>query len=141
MREKLKEKILDVIKDRTTACLATINDSKPWVRYVVCYSDGLKLYIYTYKNSRKVRQIRKNPNVHIAIASDLEKFSSPYVQITGKAFVRTELKFRKKYWQSFLKRYYPKGINDPNFCVIEVSPEIIEYRDTELKKLQILKCK
>ena len=129
-RRELKNKILEVIKGHKLAALATIANGKPWVRLLMCRSDGLNLYICTYKDSRKVAQIKKNHNVHLVISKDLNKLEAPFVQIAGKARIRSDAKIRYKFWRDFMKKYY-SGPDDPNYVVIEVKPQLIEYRREE----------
>ena len=126
----LKKKILKVIKGSKLASLATIVNGKPWVRYVVSRSEGLTLYICTFKDSRKVKQIRENPNVHITIGGSMENMKAPYVQIAACAKVRFDAGIRKRLWMPFMKKYYT-GADDPQYVVIEVKPVWIEYVSTE----------
>lgn len=134
----LKNKILNVLKGYRLAALATIVKGRPWVRFVMCYSDGLNLYICTYKDSRKVRQIKKNPNVHLVMSKDINNLTAPYLQVVGKGYIRSDYKIRKKFWRDFMRKYY-SGINDPNYVIIEVKPQLIEYISTETQPAQIYK--
>ena len=122
------------------ASLATIKDKKPWVRFVVSYNDDLILYISTYASSRKVKEIEKNPNVHVTIGGSLENLKAPYVQISGCASIRDDAKIRRKCWHNYMKVYY-SGPDDPEYAVIEVKPQIIEYMDSETHKPIIYKTK
>jgi general stress protein 26 len=139
-RELLEKKILKVISGMKLAALATIEDKKPWVRFVVSYNDGLALYISTYASSRKVKQIKKNPNVHVTIGANLDNLKTSYVQLSGRAVVRNDLGIRRKCWHSYMKKYY-SGLNDPEYVVIEVKPRIIEYLDSETDKPIIYKTR
>lgn len=136
--KSLRDKILKVIKGKKLAALATIANGRPWVRYAVSHNDGLdlNLYICTYRDSRKVRQIQKNPNVHITIGGDMDNLKAPYVQVAAKAKVRSDATIRKKLWQEFMRKYYI-GPNDPNYVVIEAKPELIEYMSSEQRLPQI----
>ena len=134
----LKKKILKVIKGSKLASLATVANGKPWVRYAVSRSEGLTLYICTFKDSRKVEQIKKNPNVHITIGGSMENMEAPYVQIAAYAKVRSDAGIRKKLWVPFMKKYYT-GVDDPQYVVIEVKPEFVEYMGTESHTPQIYK--
>ena len=134
----LKNKILKVIKGSKLASLATVANGKPWVRYAVSRSEGLTLYICTFKDSRKVEQIKKNPNVHITIGGSMENMEAPYVQIAAYAKVRSDAGIRKKLWVPFMKKYYT-GVDDPQYVVIEVKPEFVEYMGTESHTPQIYK--
>ncbi len=138
MSKDLKNKILKVIKGSKLASLATIANGKPWVRYVVARSEGLTLYICTFKDSRKVRQIEKNPNVHLTIGGSMENMEAPYVQIAASARARSDAGIRKRLWMPFMKKYYT-GVDDPRYVVIEVKPVLIEYMSAETHTAEIYK--
>ena len=137
-RSNLRKKILKVIQGSKLASLATISDGKPWVRYVVARSEGLTLYICTFKDARKLKQIQKNQNIHLTIGGSMEHMDAPYVQIAAKAKVRSDTGIRKKLWLPFMRKYYT-GVDDPKYMVIEVKPEFIEYMDSETHIAQIYK--
>ena len=136
--KSLKNKILKVIKGSKLASLATVVNGKPWVRYAVSRSVGLTLYICTFKDSRKVKQIKKNPNVHITIGGSMENMEAPYVQIAACAKVRSDAGTRKKLWRKSMRKYYT-GVDDPEYVVIEVQPVLIEYMSTETHTPRIYK--
>src|SRR3989338_3499476 len=140
MSKSLREKILKVVKGEKLASLATIASGRPWVRYVVSHNDGrgLNLYVCTYRDSRKIRQIQKNPNVHITIGGNMENLEAPYVQVAAMARVRSDAGIRKKLWREFMRKYYT-GPNDPHYVVIEAKPELIEYISSETRAPQVYK--
>lgn len=137
-QRELKNKILEVIKGHKLAALATITNGRPWVRLVMCRSQGLNLYICTYRDSRKVAQINKNPNVHLVVSKDLNKLEAPFVQVAGKAKIRSDAKIRHKLWRNFMKKYY-SGPDDQSYVVLEVKPKLIEYQGTETEEAQLYK--
>jgi len=63
----LAQRIFTIIKEPHLAGFATIaEESKPWVRYVTCHgSKDLTIRFSTFIGSRKVAQIKKNPEVHV----------------------------------------------------------------------------
>src|SRR3989339_1265850 len=122
--KSLKKKILKVIEGSKLASLATIANGRPWVRYVVARSEGLTIYICTFKDSRKVKQIKKNPKVHIIIGGSMENMEAPYVQIAACAKGRSDAGVRKKLLRKFMRKYYNGG-DDPQYVVIEVQPVLI----------------
>ena len=137
-RDLLKKKILKVIGGMKLACLATIKDKKPWARFVVSYNDDLVLYISTFASSRKVKEIKDDPHVHVTIGGSLDNLNAPYVQIAGSATVRNDVGIRCKCWHDYMKKYY-SGPDDPEYVVIEVKPQVIEYMDSETHSPQIYK--
>ena len=65
--QELKKKILAKLTGPNLCALATLTeDCKPWVRYVTPFADeNLTLWMATFLGSRKVVQIKKNPEVHL----------------------------------------------------------------------------
>ena len=90
--QELKGKILAKLKGPTLCALATVTeDGKPWVRYVMLYTDeNLTMWGATFASFRKVAQIRKNPEVHISMgAKDMETAES-FLQIQARAEIVTD---------------------------------------------------
>lgn len=126
-KEDLKKRILDVIKQYPIGSVGTIKDGKPWVRYMAMQAEGdATLYTTSFASSRKITQIEKNNNVHIAFGADPKNWELPYVNVEGTATVLTDLETKKKYWCDMLAQFF-KGPDDPNYCVIKVTPGLIEY--------------
>lgn len=126
---RLKNRILDVIKHCNLAGLATINeDGKPWVRYVMITGfKDMQIRFATFTNSRKVKQIQKNPEVHLtcgAVELDPRKCQN-YLQIQGVARVSTDIAEKQAIWNDELAQFF-QGVDDPNFSVVIVKPYRIE---------------
>ncbi len=125
----LKEKILAKVKGPTLSALSTITeDGKPWVRYVTPFVDKkLTFWMATFTHSRKVGQIRKNPEVHLTVGvADVETAES-YLQVQGRAEILTDPKTKKAVWFDGLKDIF-SGPDDPNYCVCKITPYRIEYK-------------
>lgn len=137
-KAQLKKKILSVLRGQKLICLATLADKKPWVRLVVSHNNGFTLYVASYTSSRKIKEIQKNPAVHAVVAKDLSSMRTAYVQIAGRAKIRTDRLVRQKYWHPYMSKYY-RGIDDPEYVLIEIMPEYIEYWDSEFTDPEIYK--
>jgi len=126
-KEELKPKILDVMKKYPVGSVATINEGKPWVRYMAMQpQEDLTLYTTTMAMTRKVAQIKKNKNIHVAFGCDPKNWIVPFVNVEGSAEVLTDPETKKKCWKEEFKQYY-KGPDDPNYVVIKIQPSTIEY--------------
>ena len=126
----LKDKILEVIRGPKVAAIATIKQESgqfhPAVRYMVTTGlDDLTLIASTAKSSRKIQQMKENPNVAITIWSG-ETFANPYVMIQARAEIHEDLETKKNFWNPSLEKWW-KGPEDPEFVVIKYSPSSIEY--------------
>jgi len=124
----LKSRILDKLAGPTLVGLATLTtDGRPWVRYVVAAADkNLNVWFSTHIGSRKVEQIRKNPAVHLNGGVSTMETAESYVQVEGKAEVLTDAATKQSAWNDMLKPYFT-GPDDPNFCVVKVTPSRIEF--------------
>jgi general stress protein 26 len=126
--DDLKARILEVIGKPQLMPLATLNEQgKPWVRFVVGVgTPDLSVRFVTGLQTRKVAQIKVNPEVHMAAGAASADSMSPYVQIEGRAEITTDREERERMWNDHLKAYF-SGPDDPNYCVGIVTPSRIEY--------------
>jgi general stress protein 26 len=95
--------------------------------------NDLSLIGATMKNSRKVLQIIKNPNVALSIWSG-KSFSDPYMVIQGKAEVYEDLETKKKYCNPKLEAYFQNPEN-AKYAVLKFVPQKIEYHDQMSKEI------
>ena len=129
----LKSKILAIIGKPVLGALASLTEEgKPWTRYVVPVADAdLNIRFATYLGSRKVKQLKAKPDVHLTAGGNtLADMSKPYLQIAGKATVSTDPADKKNLWNDNLKTYF-SGPDDPNYCVVIIKPSRIEYMTFE----------
>lgn len=123
----LKEKIFNVAKDLQLSNCATITEEgKPWVRYVMGKADQeLTFRFCTHIASRKVSQLKKNPNIHISLGVTDVSRATQWVQIQGAAEIVTDKAERHTFWYDMLKNIFT-GPDDPNYVVVIVRPSRIE---------------
>ena len=134
----LKQMILEKFQGPTLSALSTITeDGKPWVRYVTPVADeNATLWIATFIHSRKVGQIKKNPEVHLTTGvMDPEKAES-YLQIQGRAEILTDEETKKSVWFDQLKGIF-SGPGDPNYCVCKITPYRIEFQGMGMQPAQV----
>lgn len=126
--QDLQQRILDIIHKPQLAALATVTErNNPWVRYVVTIGDGdLVIRCATLIESRKVKQIEGNPNVHLTCGVNSLMEMQPYLQIQGRARVTTDEVERHAFWNDMLAPIFD-GPDDPKYSIIVVEPYRIEY--------------
>ena len=124
---ELTARIVELLRPPQLAVLATISDDgKPWARYVfVAGSEDMTIRFATYAGSRKVGQIRVNPDVHLTCGARDPAEMRPYLQIQGRAECSTHHEERHGFWKDSLKNYF-KGPDDPNYAVVSIRPYRIE---------------
>lgn len=123
----LQQRIFNLAKAPQLLSLATITEEgKPWVRYVVGSADeALSLRFCTSLCSDKIRHIRRDPNVHVTLGAKDLMSAKEWLQIEGTAEISTARAELDAFWYDGLKAYF-KGPDDPNYCVVIVTPSLIE---------------
>jgi len=124
----LKQRIYEASKDMQIINVATINEEgKPWVRYVMGKADkNLVFRFCTHLDSRKVGQIRNNPDVHISLGVSSLETAKNWLQVQGTAEVSTDKGERDSFWFDDLKNYFT-GPDDPSYSIIIIRPSMIEF--------------
>ncbi len=137
--KSLKELILDVINGDPIACLATVTETgKPWVRYVsIRAGEDLLIKFATFVNSRKVAQIKANPEVHITCGVTQGNQTNEYIQVEGRAEITRDPDERHSFWTDGYKAYFT-GPDDPNYTIVIVRPYRIELNTGDSPKPEIL---
>ena len=83
--------------------------------------EGIKTFYFTTNtSSMRVSQYRKNPAACIYFC-DKRFFRG--VMLTGTMEVLTDEANKAMIWQEGDTRYYPKGITDPDYCVLKFAAE------------------
>ena len=129
--EDTKQSIIEEIKQYQFGYLATADEKTPYVREIRFVPDGLTLYCFTDKRSRKRKQIMKNPNVAVAYGN--HKIPNRGVQIEGHAILRGHpLDEENKDLLEAYKRTTPEAYersmrrhfvrSRPNLSVIKIEP-------------------
>ena len=123
----LQQKIFELAKEPQLINLATITEEgKPWVRYVVGSADeSLSFRFCTSLCSDKIRHIRHNPNVHLSLGAKDLMTAKEWLQVAGGAEISTSQDERHAFWNDGFLAYFT-GPDDPNYCVVIVTPSLIE---------------
>ena len=126
--DNLKALIKAKMTKHTLAAFSTITeDHKPWARYVVVKADEeMNIWFATFKNSRKVKQIALNPEVHITLGVGDVQSAVSWIQIQGRAEILRDEETKKNVWYDMLEPVF-SGPDDPNYVVCKVTPYRVEY--------------
>lgn len=121
--KKKKEDIIKFLesKDNAVMVLATSHNDRVIARNVLIASKGLDLYFFTWRHSRKCKQISENPRV--ALCKD-------DVQIEGLAeILGTLLEEKNKEYADILRNKFPDSVkrweNRPGMVIIRIRPTLI----------------
>jgi general stress protein 26 len=134
----LKEKILDVIGGPHPTAVATLNGKLPAVRFMVLAGfPDMTLVGGTMKASKKVEQLKKNPDAALSAWSGKD-FRDPYVEIRAKGKIHEDVATKKKYWNPMFEQYF-KSVDNPDFVVLVFTAEEITYHGKDMATAEVWK--
>lgn len=81
-------------------------------------------FISTNTSSFHVGQLAKNSRACLYYSNE-KAFEA--VCFYGEAVIHHEREYKEFFWHSGDERYYPKGIDDEDYCIIEFRAEYGEY--------------
>lgn len=80
----VRDEILEVLNREKVGTMATVENGKPYSRYMTFQHEDFVLYTVTNKHSEKVEELKKNPYTHILYGYENKGFGDEYVEIEGK---------------------------------------------------------
>jgi general stress protein 26 len=90
------------------------------------------LWFYTDIRSIKVEELSANSQVHLVYAHPGKE---SYLDVWGRASVVTDKQTIKDKWSTFVKAWFPNGVDDPNLALLKVEPNDNYYWDAETGKM------
>lgn len=134
----LRDQILEVIGGPHPAAVATIDGKLPAVRFMVLAGFPDMTFVgATMKASRKVGQLKKNPDAALSIWSGKE-YSDPYVEVQAKAKIHEDVATKKKYWNPMWEQFF-KTPENPDFVVLVFSAGEITYHGKNIMTTEVWK--
>ncbi len=129
-RDEAIEKLNGLIKDIDFAMLTTVDTdgvlrSRPMSTQEAEF-DGT-LWFFTSDKTHKVEEIERDNRVN---ASYAEPKDNVYVSVSGTAAIVKDKAKMEELWNPILKAWFPKGLDDPNICLLKVDVEQAEYWDS-----------
>lgn len=84
------------------------------------------LWFFSQASSHKISELLLNPQVCITYS---EPKDNRFVAVYGSAAVRRDEAKTRELWNPLLKAWFPRGLDDPDLCLIQVHVERAEYWD------------
>jgi len=85
------------------------------------------LWFFTARSSHKVAEIDADHRVNLSYA---DPSASKYVSVSGTARLVQDRAKAEAMWTPAYKAWFPKGLDDPDLCLLRVTPTQAEYWDT-----------
>ena len=116
--EEIKKRSCSLINRSEIALIGTLDDDNyPNIKAMLnLLPEGLDtLWFSTNTSSKRVQQIIKN-NKGSVYYVDEKTFEG--LMLIGEFEVLNDYESRKKLWRNGFEKYYPEGINDPDYSVL-----------------------
>ncbi len=127
-RELSRDTLINIAREiidsaKCTTLISVDEQGKPHARAMSPFEPetNMAVWLGTSINSRKVKQIKNNPNV---VVYYFESEGKSYVSLAGKAELVNDLALKKKYWKKGWDVFYPNPEKD--YILIKVTPERME---------------
>ncbi|MDR4395466.1 pyridoxamine 5'-phosphate oxidase family protein, partial [Bacillus paranthracis] len=118
-----------IIQGQRTGVLSTVRNEKPHSAFMMFFHEDFVLYVATDRNSKKIADIEKNPNVNVLLGREGKKLDEDYIEVDGMASIEEDQTLKNKFWTNSLKRWL-LGAEDPNYVLIKINPDTIYYIDS-----------
>ncbi|MFC1870184.1 pyridoxamine 5'-phosphate oxidase family protein [Chloroflexota bacterium] len=131
---KLKEKVLQYLREHNTMTIATAQGGSPWAASVFYANDSFTLYFLSDPESRHSKEIAGNPVVAVTVNEDYHDWRKiKGIQMEGRVDLITDEDGLAKAVATYVKKYsftaaYLKLISSP-------FPRVVGYLDKLLSKL------
>lgn len=128
--QQLKKKIEKIMNDHQIGTLATVENERPYSRFMTFFADGLTLYTATNKHTHKVDDLKDNPHVHILLGYTFDGTQDEYIEIEGTATIHTDETMRQRLWNEHLEPWF-EGPEDPNYTVLKITSTEIRLKNSK----------
>ena len=94
--------------------------------------DNGTLWFFTHRSSGKTSEIEIDQDVHLVYS---HPGKDSYLDLWGRSSVVTDRAKIKELWNPVVKAWFPNGVDDPDLCLLKVTPETAYYWDSETGKM------
>jgi general stress protein 26 len=129
------KKLGELIHDIKFAMLTTAHadgtlHSRPMTTQQVEF-DG-NLWFFSGLNSEKIQELEAHPEVNVSYSAPDDQ---RYVSVSGRAEVSRDRGKMEELWNPMFKAWFPKGLDDPDICLLHVNVTHAEYWDSPSSKM------
>ena len=129
MNENIKSDIRELRQKSNVAYIGSINgEGFPQIKgMLVLEHDSMKVhYFSTNTSSKRVEQFRNNPKACVYYCDETkDKYRGAL--FTGIMEICTDHETKAFLWREGFEMYYPKGVDDEDYCVYRFTAETVNY--------------
>lgn len=121
-----KDELMALINRCNTADLGFLEQGMPTIRRVFCtWHKGLGRHLISTNTSSGHVQALKKENAACLYFADNETFEG--LCLSGHVILHFEREWKQLLWHPQDVQYYPLGIDDPDYCVMEFVADRARY--------------
>ena len=127
MNEEVKSGILGLRTGSNVAYVASVDgEGYPQIKCMLVLEHGSAQvqWFSTNFSSKGVRHFLKNPKASVYYCDEVQFKGALF---TGEMEVRTDYDARAFLWRDGFEMYYPKGVNDEDYCVLKFTADKVNY--------------
>ncbi|MFX0087852.1 MAG: pyridoxamine 5'-phosphate oxidase family protein [Candidatus Hodarchaeota archaeon] len=137
-KKEIRQLAIQLINSTEVAYFTTVSNGIPYTRALenlrnekkfpkaskmfAEHRNDLIIYFSTNTSSAKVKQIKKNPSVSVYYCKPKEYLG---VMIGGLIKIITDQNIKEGLWEEGWERYYPEGVEDEDYTVLQLIPKHI----------------
>lgn len=129
----LKKEALTILKESLVGTMATVQQNKPYSRYMTFINDEFTLYTATSRQTQKVDELEVNPYTHILIGYEGKGMGDEYLEIEGRVYISDDASIKEKVWNKHMKSWF-SGPDDPDLVILKISPDSIRLMNKKGEK-------
>lgn len=148
MNKDYKKEICALRREANVAYVGSVNaDGFPQIKGMLSLEhEGMRVhYFSTNTSSKRVKQFLNNPKACVYYVDDTkDKYKGAL--FTGTIEVCTDRATKEFLWRPGFEMYYPKGIDDEDYCVYKFTAETVNYYfglsnvTLPIEELELRKC-
>ena len=125
-KSEVMKLVKELYEDVKVFALMTVDSGYPVARPMngLIFHNQNTILLTTHKNSRKFKQIAKEP-IATLFMYDRER----YLNIRGVPSIEDDPKLKKKYWRDSWMEYYGNDAEMEDFAFLKLTIEHISYKD------------
>ena len=127
MNDSIKSEIIKLRKNSNIAYVASVDEGGyPLIKaMLVLENDSMPVqYFSTNLSSKRVRQFKNNPKASVYYCDEAQFKGALF---TGTMEICTDHDTKAFLWREGFEMYYPKGVNDDDYCVLKFTTETVNF--------------
>jgi general stress protein 26 len=128
MNDDIKEEAFSQLDKTQSVMFATDENGQPRLRPVTLAYIWDRFWITTFTGSEKIKQISSNPRTELCWLKQQKGDKDIYLRIAGQCKIIKDIDVKKQIADQLdFFSYYFKNVEDPNYTLVEVIPDELEY--------------